>query len=152
MKLFQSCVLRRKLQKLLSCSAFWHGRNCCWKCFKWKAKAMKRLQIFQMKLQEKEKQEITNCDWYGKCCNANRHSYRQVLQEEMMETKTRLHREKVVDFTISNEWMESWKSMYEIRDTKLSMEADDVTTTTYCSCLDWTIVWFVQRLLEKTHL
>ena len=64
-------------------------------------------------------------NWYGKCTSAKVYPDGPLLQEEAMEIKRRLDKEKFAGFTASSGWLDSWKQTYGMREKKLCGEADE---------------------------
>ena len=67
---------------------------------------------------------------YNWCASANVYPDGPLLQEEAMEIKRRLEKEKFASFTASNGWLDSWKQTYGVREKRLCGEADEVSTKT----------------------
>ena len=78
-------------------------------------------------------------NWYGKCTGANAYPDGPLPQEETMEIK-RLEKEESAGFTASSGRLDSWKQAYRVREKRLYVEADEVSTTT---TQDW-----IERLPE----
>ena len=82
-------------------------------------------------------------NWYGKCTSANIFQDGPLAKEEAMEIKKRLGKEELSEFTMTNEWLERWKSTYGVKEMRLCGEADEISTTTV-------EVW-IERLPELCH-
>ena len=58
-------------------------------------------------------------NWCGKCTSANVFPDGLLLQEEAMEIKRRVDKEKFAGFTASNGWLDSLKQAYGVREKRL---------------------------------
>ena len=58
-------------------------------------------------------------NWYRKCTSVNVYPDGLLLQEEAMEIKRRVDKEKFAGFTAPNGWLDSLKQTYGVREKRL---------------------------------
>ena len=66
--------------------------------------------------------------WYKNCASANVFPDGPMLKEEAMLIKESLNKDELASFTASNGWLEKFKQTYELRETRITGEADDIPT------------------------